>query len=51
MFVESHIEMTLTSVVQGAPPMAQALMEGSAVLTGLRLGRVARDARVPYLRF
>ena len=25
--------------------------EGSAVLTELRLGRVARDARVPYLRF
>ena len=24
--------------------------EGSAVLTELRLGRVARDARVPYLR-
>ena len=25
--------------------------EGSEVLTGLRLGRVGRDARVPYLRF
>ena len=25
--------------------------EGSAVLTELRLGRVGRDARVPYLRF
>ena len=25
--------------------------EGSAVLTGLRLGRGVRDARLPYLRF
>ena len=24
--------------------------EGSAVITGLRLGRVVRDARLPYLR-
>ena len=29
MFVELHIEMTLTSVAQGAPPMAKALGVGS----------------------
>ena len=47
--VESHIELALTSIVHGLQPMARAL-RGSAVLTELLLGRVARDARLPYLR-
>ena len=57
MFVESHIEMTLTchplpKVLRRWPkPSPAHASEGSAVLTGLRLGRVGRDARVPYLRF
>ena len=51
MLVESHIELALTSIVHGAQSMARALRRVAPVLTELRLGRVARDARVPYLRF
>ena len=51
MLVESHIGLALTSIVHGAQPMAQALRTVGGVLTELRLGRVARDARVPYLQF
>ena len=47
-----------SSIVHGAQRAASSVpsrwpkpSEGSAVLTELRLGRVARDARVPYLRF
>ena len=39
-----------TSIVNMVPSRWPVPSEGSAVLTELRLGRVARDARVPYLR-
>ena len=43
--------LVLTSIVHMVPSRWPKPSEGSAVLTELRLGRVARDARVPYLRF
>ena len=49
-FVESHIVIENNDhahILRRSPKPS----EGSAVLTGLRLGRVGRDARVPYVRF
>ena len=46
-FIESHIEVALISIAHGAASRWPEPSEGSAVLTGLRLGRVLRDARVP----
>ena len=40
----------LKPIVHGAHAMARALRMVGGLTTGLRLGRVVRDARLPYLR-
>ena len=52
-FVESHIKLALTSIAYGAQPVARrpSPQNGRRCSLGLRLGRVVRDACVPYSRF